>query len=163
MALAIALLEIHLYRAHRIVRKCRKAAPGSADAARHLAASTEEAPQPPDAKCPSDPFWHSCPCVERLDAHAMTPKLGTILLLVPPGNHGNWLKEWEKSADADELTELKVELVHIHNTADKKDAPFSYDSDKHWQDLVTDKYKKGAILIVTSLDDILFLAKLKPT
>ena len=90
----------------------------------------------------SDLFWHSCPCVERLDAHAMTPKLGTILLLVPPGNHGNWLKEWEKSADADELTELKVELVHIHNTADKKDAPFSYDSDKHWQDLVTDEYNE---------------------
>ena len=63
----------------------------------------------------------------------MTPKLGTILLLVPPVLHGNWLKEWDKSADADELTKLKVELVHIHNTADKKDAPFSYNYDKHWQ------------------------------
>ena len=33
---------------------------------------------------------------------------------------------------------LKAELVHIHMTADRKDAPIAYEG-KHWQELVTNE------------------------
>ena len=76
MAFGIAFLEIYLHVAHREVGKCRKAPPGSANAARNLPASTKEAPQLSDARCPTDPLWHPCPCVERLDAWSWKPKKG---------------------------------------------------------------------------------------
>ncbi len=62
------------------------APPGSADAARHLPALTKKAPQLSDARCPTDPFRHSCPCMERLDAWSIKPKKGPIAML-SEGDH----------------------------------------------------------------------------
>ena len=155
MAFGIAFLEIHLHNAHREVDRCRAAPLGSKDAARHLPASTEEAPQPTDARCPTDPFWHSCPCVERLDACSMKPKNGPIVMLVPPVLHGNWKREWAKLTSARETKALKVELIHIHTTADKKDALYAYKSDAHWRNLVTNEdnkpwYRQERNIVLTS-------------
>ena len=54
-----------------------------------------------------------------------------------PVLHPNWKAEWSKHTEADEVRALKVELIHIHTTADKKDAPYAYNGQRHWKELVT--------------------------
>ena len=112
-----------------MVRESRAAPKGSTLAARHLRASTEDARQPLDAKCLSDPFRHSCPCVEKLDACLMYPKLRPQVLLVPPVLHGNRQNEWAKLSEPDELKKLGMKLIHIHFTASRAGA--LYDKDTH--------------------------------
>ena len=47
--------------------------------------------------------------------------------------------EWSKLTNPDEIAALGAELVHIHNTEDKKSAPHAYDNEKHWEELVTNE------------------------
>lgn len=112
MALAIALLETFLHRAHAEVNSCRNAPPGSPQEASHLPASTKKTPRSPDAKAPSDPSWPSCPCLQCLSATQKTLKLGCLVLLIPPGLHQGRTREIKKLVNEEELKILGIECVH---------------------------------------------------
>lgn len=68
--------------------------------------------------------------------------MGPIVLLVQPVLHGNRKTEWRKLSQENVLKELQAELIHIHASADKKNAPFAYKPNLHWRDLVTDESDK---------------------
>ena len=66
----------------------------------------------------------------------MTPKLVVFTLFVPPVFHWSLKTELAKLTNPDQLAALKVDLIHVRPTADKKHAK-SATTGKHWGGIVT--------------------------
>lgn len=99
--------------AHSQVAASRKADPKSAKGKAHLPASSMSYKQTFESVCPTDPFWHECPCVESGDAAKMIPKNGPQLILVPAGLIDDWIKEFEICfGDGNNVLDMHLVVAH---------------------------------------------------
>ncbi|KAI9840211.1 MAG: hypothetical protein M1837_001839 [Sclerophora amabilis] len=116
--LATIVMERWLHLAHNDVARARK----EGDTGTHLPEGTTENPQPPDARCPKpNRVPICCPCVDAGPSAKLLPKLGPVLIIVPPTLLINWLDEWNKVVEDEKFTPLRMKIFHQHGKASVSD------------------------------------------
>ena len=99
-------------RNHRLVQKAREANPENPIG--HLAASTPDKPQDPNAKCPSG---HAraiqCCCEESSISARLAPKLGPNLVVVPANLIDQWKNDFRKLFGQGEQLTMGMKLTIV--------------------------------------------------